>query len=90
MQIKNVRDPTGRPQTLFKLLAAPAAGRPGAEDIDQKSPIAMTHDVKEETTAEAPEGSSGLNHSLSPGLVVPRCVFTVSVGDIRCESILNT
>lgn len=50
----------------------------------------MTHDVKEQIRAKTPEGSDVLNHTLPPGLVGPRCVSPVSVGDTTCESILDT
>lgn len=50
----------------------------------------MTHNVKEEPRAKSPESCDGLNHTLPLGLVGPRCVSTVYVGDVRCESILDT
>ena len=65
-------------------------GRPRAEDINQISPRVMTHNVKEEPRDKSPESCDGLNHTLPLGLVGPRCVSTVYVGDVRCESILDT
>lgn len=80
----------GACKSIFKLVEAPATGRPGAEYINQISPIAMTHNVKGEIKAKAPEGNDGLNHTLSPALVGPCCVSTISMGDTRCDSILDT
>lgn len=48
----------------------------------------MTHNVEEKTGVETPDG--GPPHTLPPGLVGPRCVSTVSIGDTRCQSILDT
>lgn len=50
----------------------------------------MTRNVDEETGIKSPECFEGLNHNLPPGLVGPRCVSPVSVGDTVCESILDT
>ena len=65
-------------------------GRPGAEDVNQTSPTVMTHIVGEETKVETPIPWEGFPHTLPPGLVGPRCVSTVSVGDISCQSILDS
>lgn len=54
------------------------------------SPIALTHNVKEETRAKSPKSSDGLNHTLPLRFVGPRCISTVYVGDIRCESIFDS
>lgn len=48
----------------------------------------MTHNVEEETGIKLPEG--GLPHTVPPGLVGPRCVSTVFIGDTKCQSILDT
>lgn len=50
----------------------------------------MTHNATEETEVKTPGSSDGGPHTLPPGLVGPRCVSTVSVGDTRCQSILDT
>ena len=47
----------------------------------------MTHNGEEETGVKP---SDGLHHNLPSGLVGPRCVSTVSIGNIRCQSILDT
>lgn len=50
----------------------------------------MTHNVDEETGIKSPEYCEAFSHNLPLGLVGPRCVSPVSVGDTVCESILDT
>lgn len=59
-------------------------GRPGAEDQNQISPIAMT------LSECFPEHNNEPSFKLPPGLVGPRCTSKVTVGDVTCESILDT
>lgn len=78
----------GMPGSLFKLVEAPVLGQSGADDITHISPTAMTHNAEEGAEAKVPRGNFPL--TLPPGLVGPRCVSTVSVGDTRCQSIFDT
>lgn len=80
------RSATGILWTIFKLVEAPVVGQPGAEDVNQVCPIAMIHNV--EVEAKTPDDR--LPHTLPSGLVGPRCISTVSVGDTRCQSIFDT
>lgn len=50
----------------------------------------MTHDTMDDTGAKALKCSDVFSSTLPRGLVGPRCISTVSVGDTKCESILDT
>ncbi|KAK7893154.1 hypothetical protein WMY93_022306 [Mugilogobius chulae] len=67
----------------FKLLEAPAMGRSGAEVKEQISPTLMLHN---ERSLENDSHSC----KLPPGLVGPRCTSTILIGNVKCESILDT
>lgn len=50
----------------------------------------MTHDLQQQVHTQTCEPSNGLDFILPSGLVGPRCISEVFIGDTRCESILDT